>query len=252
MKSYKIVLLLLFPFTAFAQIPKSDQVKPFKVEDNFLNDTTFEKDNNDPQLVHMTIKNPKGTIVSQGSMKSNVKEGVWRNYSSTGSITSLEEFKNGKKNGSLLKFGPGTMISVDATYKDDSLHGQKTTYGTNNKIKSVENYVNGILHGNRKAYYDDGKLQEEATFKNGKKDGKAIWYLQNGQPSVEYTYSDGVLNGSAKEYNPKGAILREGKFVNDSEEGEWILHEDSNVTKKVIYKNGEITKSSIIAPPKIK
>ncbi len=252
MKSHKLVFLLLFPFAALAQIPKSDQIKPVRVEDNFLNDTTFEKDNTDPQLVRMIIKNPKGTIVSQGWMKSNEKHGVWRSYSSTGLITALEEFKNGKKNGSALKFGPGTQISIDATYKNDSLDGQKTTYGTNNKIRTIENYKNGILHGNRKAYYEDGKLQEEATFKNGKKDGKAIWYLQNGQPSVEYTYTDGVLNGTAKEYNPKGAILREGKFINDSEEGEWILYEDSNVTKKVIYKNGEIIKSSIIPPLKIK
>lgn len=252
MKSYKLLFLLLFPFAAIAQVPKSDMVKPVRVEDNFLNDTIIEKDNVDPTLVRLTVKNPKGTVVSQGWMKSNVKEGAWRYYSSIGLITSLEEYRNGKKNGSYIKFGPGTQISIDANYKEDSLNGQKTTYGTNNKLKSVENYKNGALHGNRKAYYDDGKLQEEATYKNGKKDGKAIWYLQNGQPSVEYTYTDGVLNGTAKEYNPKGAIMREGKFINDFEEGEWMLYEDSNVTKKVIYKNGEIIKSSIIAAPKIK
>lgn len=252
MKIHKLIFCLLFPFAALAQVPKSDQVKPVRVEDNFLNDTTFEKDNSDPQLIRLTVRNPKGTVVSQGYMKANAREGVWRFYSSTGLITSLEEYRNGKKNGSSLKFGPGTQITVDATYKDDSLNGQKTTFGNNSKIRSIENYKNGVLHGNRKAYYEDGKLQEDCTFKNGKKDGKAIWYLQSGQPSVEYTYTEGVLNGSAKEYNPKGAIMREGNFKNDTEEGEWILYEDSNVTKKVIYKNGEITKSSVIPPAKTK
>ncbi|MBK7573129.1 MAG: hypothetical protein IPI10_16515 [Bacteroidetes bacterium] len=85
-----------------------------------------------------------------------------------------------------------------------------------------------------------------------KKDGKAVWYLQSGQPSVEYTYTDGVLNGYSKEFNSKGAILREGNFKNDNEEGEWIMYEDSNVTKKVIYKSGEIIKSSVVAPAKAK
>ena len=62
----------------------------------------------------------------------------------------------------------------------------------------------------------------------------------------------GILNGYSKEYNSKGAILREGNFKNDNEEGEWIMYEDSNVTKKVIYKSGEIIKSSVVAPAKAK
>ena len=37
-----------------------------------------------------------------------------------------------------------------------------------------------------------------------------------------------------------------------NEDGEWIMYEDSNVTKKVIYKSGEIIKSSVVAPAKIK
>ena len=60
------------------------------------------------------------------------------------------------------------------------------------------------------------------------------------------------LKLNSKEYNSKGAILREGNFKNDNEEGEWIMYEDSNVTKKVIYKSGEIIKSSVVAPAKAK
>ena len=252
MKILKFLFLALLPTIANAQIPKTNIAKPQKIESTFLNDTTFEKDLNDPQSINIIVRNPKGMVVSQGRMKSNKKEGVWREYSSTGLITVLEEYKNGFKNGSSLKFGPGNQISIDATYKNDSLNGQKITYGNNGKIKSIEFYNNGLLNGDRKAFYDDGKIQEECTYKNGKKDGNAIWYLQNGQTSVQYNYTDGVLNGYAKEYSPKGVIIREGNFKNDNEEGEWTLYEDSNVTKKVIYKNGEIIKTSILPPAKIK
>ena len=75
MKSLRILLVLLFPTVLFAQVPKPISVPPKKIDDNFFNDTLFEKDNSDPQLIHLTVRNPKGVLVSQGSMKANKKAG---------------------------------------------------------------------------------------------------------------------------------------------------------------------------------
>src|SRR4051812_44943507 len=102
MKILRALILIIFPAITFAQVPKN-LVQAQKEESNFLNDTVFEKDNSDPGMIRLTIHSPKGIVLSQGNMKADKKEGVWREYSPSGSLFMIEEFKGGKKNGMSIK-----------------------------------------------------------------------------------------------------------------------------------------------------
>ncbi|MFN8166922.1 MAG: toxin-antitoxin system YwqK family antitoxin [Bacteroidia bacterium] len=230
---------------AFSQNTKEGpkmQIPARKIEQSYSGDTVITKDKSDPNREYCVIRNAKGQLSAQGSMYKGKKDGVWREYNNQGGLSRIEEYKNGIKSGASVELTFNNQVSADQTYKNDSLNGQKTTYNAGGRIRVIENFSNGILDGPRKSFYDDSKLQEESNYISGKRDGDTKWYFQSGNVSIEYTYKNGILEGPAKEYDSNGHIKREGQFKNDSEDGEWKMYEDTVLTKKVIFKGGEIVK----------
>ncbi len=245
MRLAKILPLILFPFVSFSQTNKP-MTPVQKVEQAYLNDTTYQKDELNHEIMNIVIHSPKGLVIAQGSLKNNKREGTWREYNNQGMFTTITEYHIGMKHGASVHFGNNNNLMDDETYSKDSLNGPKITYNNGGKIKVTEHYVNGVLDGDKKAYYDNGKVQEESTYINGQRNGMAKWYFQTGTPSIEYNYKMGELNGASKEYFSNGLISKEGNYLKDAEDGEWKIYNDSILVKKIIYKNGVTIKEQEI------
>ena len=249
----KLTLIILAVFTSLlvsAQTPNlvvpakptsqiASQVKPAGPQA----DTLITKDPTRPNREYWVIKNASGSVKMQGAMVNGQKDGAWREYGSNNNmLLKMEEYTMGKKDGASTTFTNSGMVSLDETYRNDTLNGTRLTYSQGARLKVVENFKKGQLDGERKSFYDDGKVQEEGFYIAGNRDGLTKWFLQSGTPSLEYTYKNGVLDGPSKSYDEKGAVKSEGNFVNDAEEGEWKEYVDGTLTKKIIYKNGNIIK----------
>lgn len=245
MKISIYLLLLSIPLVGQSQSIKSTTPTQ-RVEQAYLNDTTFQKDALNYELINVIIHSPKGIVIAQGSLKNKKREGTWREYNNQGLFANITEYHNGIKHGASIKFGMNNLVVTDETYTRDSLNGIKLTFNSGGKIKITENYVNGVLDGDKKAYYDNGKVQEESTYRNGQRNGIAKWYFQTGTPSIEYNYKMGELNGASKEYFSNGLISKEGNYLKDAEDGEWKIYNDSILVKKIIYKNGVTIKEQEI------
>lgn len=259
MKKSALLLLFSLPVLVIAQQPKQQpstgakpapavtanpkpQIRPLATAD-----TIITKDPDIPGREYITIINNAGALKVQGAKVNGLKEGVWREYSGNNNmLNKVEEYHLGKKNGAFTTFTASGMVSLDETYRNDTLHGKRLTYSQSARLKVVENFNKGVLDGERKSYYDDGKIQEESFYVNGNREGVTKWYMQNGTPSLEYTYKKGILDGPAKSFDDKGLVKQEGNFVNDVEEGEWREFTGGELSKKIIYKGGNVIKETVV------
>jgi antitoxin component YwqK of YwqJK toxin-antitoxin module len=259
MKNFTLLLLFSLPLLTTAQQPKQapvsgtkpapavsvnpkPQIKPIATADTIIT--------KDPEIAgreYMVVVNSAGALKVQGAKVNGLKEGVWREYSGNNNmLNKVEEYHLGKKNGAFTTFTTAGMVSLDETYRNDTLHGKRLTYSQGARLKVVENFNKGVLEGERKSYYDDGKIQEESFYANGNREGLTKWYMQSGIPSLEYTYKKGLLDGPAKAYDDKGLVKQEGNFMNDVEEGEWREYVGGELTKKIFYKSGTVVKETVV------
>ena len=105
-------------------------------------------------------------------------------------------------------------------------------------------FVDGLLEGKEIDYYFDGRKAYERNMKNGLKDGLQIEYSYEGEKSEEI-YNMGVLEVII-EYYPNNLKKSESIYNKDRKKDgmEIIYNSDGNVDKKILWKNGEIIKSS--------
>jgi len=125
---------------------------------NFFDDTkaksiiatrTFNPDDNSCYTI---FYDQKKNIVSEGKEVNKLREGQWKYYhKASKSIMILENYKNGK------------------------LDGTRTVYYPSGKIVDEIIYKNGLKEGVYKKYSESGIVMESSFFKNGEYDGEAIY-----------------------------------------------------------------------------
>ena len=197
------------------------------------------------------------------------KEGVWIGYHPNGLISSIDEFKGGKKNGVSIGIDVAGFYFKKDNYTNDTLDGPSILFSHSNgaKVQMEVTYKMGKVNGLKKVYYPEGSLQEEGNFINNLRDGVSKWYTQDRHLSIEYTYKKGDLNGIQKTFHTNGNIASEGNMINNLEEGEYVeyfqngklkligkyvygkkegvwneYNEDGKVIKAEKYKNNELKK----------
>ncbi len=239
-KTFRIYLLLQL-ITTFATGQSNSNIR---LEASLLPaDTQIIRNQAEPGREFWIVTNSKGIVTSQGYYFKEKKDGVWREYDrGNGILTKLEEYQNGRKHGAWMTFSLLGQVSIDETFFNDTLQGQRTLYRSNSRVHSFEFYKDGLLSGTKKSFYEDTKLQEEAQYVNGQRHGLSKWFLNNGNPSLEYTYNKGMLEGPSKEYDQNGKVKQEGNYSNNEKEGEWKIYEVEKLIQKITYKAGNIVK----------
>lgn len=128
------------------------------------------------------------------------------------------------KEGLYQRFDAQGKLVEEATYANDSLHGERKLFYPNGKLDVLETYRNGVFHGAYRKYYDNGTLQVEQTFDNGAMQGLSIRYYKNGVVAEKVTIVNNEENGPFTEYYENGKIMTEGSYQTydgePAEEGE--------------------------------
>ena len=136
----------------------------------------------------------------------------------TGGITYLPNETKPFTGKNICEFLNGQFKSK-GKYKDGKKDDHWIEWNMTGQILSDLNYKDGKLVGETKYdYHSNGHKFKEIISTNGKK--KHTFWHENGQKHIEGNYKDG------------------------KEEGEWLYyHENGELQKTRIFKNGEITKS---------
>src|SRR5690606_27804941 len=68
------------------------------------------------------------------------------------------------KTGNWTTYFKGKKVSVNETFVNDKLVGERTVYFLNGDIKEIQHYSHDIKTGNWKEFYEGGKIKTEATY----------------------------------------------------------------------------------------
>lgn len=132
--------------------------------------------------VRTTIFHTNEKKASEGVFMDQLKHGEWKYWDQDGTLITVENYKNGKKNGVWQVYSSETGILLEeSNYIEDKLHGTAKTFYIDGVPCTVENYVNGQRNGMAESYYIDGKLSIKGVFHEGLKIGIWNYYDQNGK-----------------------------------------------------------------------
>ncbi|PKB15610.1 toxin-antitoxin system YwqK family antitoxin [Flavobacterium sp. 5] len=146
----------------------------------------------------------KKNIVSEGKEINKLREGPWKYYHKASKvIMTLENYKNGK------------------------LEGTRTVYYPSGKIVDETIYKKGLKEGAYKKYSETGIVMESSFFKNGEYEGEAIYKDPNDQVIAKgmfkngkkvgmwQFFSDGKLTKEENMNKPKKPQLKRDKVKTD-------------------------------------
>ncbi len=219
----------------------------------------FEKPEGQVMTIHHIQANPdeivavnyytNGKKMSEGNYKNKKKEGLWRFYDDTESLTDESEYSNdllngvqrlyddqgnlvrifhyvnGKKEGEWKEFFKDGTLRAKGSYKNDVQNGEIIFYTPQGAYEIAGNYVNGLMHGNWRKYNKNNELEITTKYNYGKKiaekrmNGTFKDYWDNDIPKAEYTYEDGKKNGPFKEWYEMGTWEKVPMDVEGMEKG---------------------------------
>lgn len=141
------------------------------------------------------------------------REGICREFDSTGTVISASVYKNGK----LLGVGLADMDGIKT--------GHWKEFYEDGSLRAEGDYVQGQRFGEWIFYYRDGKIEQKGSYTKGELyDGQWIWYYKNGNVWRDEVYYYGIENGPFVEFSDSNTIVSEGEFVEGLEEGPWIYN----------------------------
>lgn len=195
---------------------------------------------------------PNGTKSSEGMLINGKPEGLWKSYHETGvlksigkrsrhqpdstwvfydkegNVTSIINYREGKKDGQRITFELGKKI-LEETYENDLKIGEELAFYPNCAIKRISPYQLSKLDGLQLEYDSTGLLQEmreykegillrlrkvNRTDKRGLKQGLWVELDDNRVVRREMTYRDNLLDGYLKTFDAKGELVKVQKYVN--------------------------------------
>ncbi len=160
------------------------------------------------------------------------KEGLWKLYHQNGTLSTIENLKNGHREGIYeLYLANGTKVS-SCFYLNGELHGLYEEWNESGKKIRECNYEKGSMHGMAKHYFDDGKLKMQGEYYYGSFD--KVWKIINAQGKQEafVHYDKGKLikkiyiNADVEEYYESGIPKLICTYVDGKKEGPYKEYYD--------------------------
>lgn len=149
---------------------------------------------------------PKAIVTS----KNGVKEGVERNYDSTGIIISGKVFKN------------GVLISKGVVDEAGKNQGPFEEFYSDGSLKCKGEYKNNKKSGPWVYFHPNGIEEQKGIYKNDLPEGEWNWYYPNKQLRRTETFVKGKEEGEIIEYDELGNLIIKGKYYEGLEDGDWI------------------------------
>lgn len=135
--------------------------------------------------------------VSEGKEIGKSREGEWKYYHKASKVVmTLENYKNGKLEGTRSVYYPDAKIAEEMTYKNGLKEGIYKKYGQNAILLEQSIFKDNLYNGDAIFYDSDGVMASKGKFLNGKKVGRWQFYLK-GKLTKEVNMSDPKSNYQA-------------------------------------------------------
>jgi antitoxin component YwqK of YwqJK toxin-antitoxin module len=203
---------------------------------------------------------PDGKLKMEIPFVKGLEQGLAREYSTTGDIITLIEYKRGfvidrlrinRRDGNNLRQGrwytfySNGNIHVEGNYQDDLKEGYFKEYAENGDLISVDKYMKDVKQAEaqeirkldiQNEYYPDGKIRTSGTYRNGTPEGIYREYNTMGQITRSLVYDMGIVIGEGfvkedgnrdghwKDLYPDGKIKAEGDYKDGKQIGEWKFY----------------------------
>lgn len=183
------LIFLLFLISIFAAC---DHPKPATPQNLDLEGFTIQDIPGAADIKRATLRDVKGKILEEGTIKDGRKHGIWTTYHKDRDVVaSIGSYVNGVPNGPVYEFGSYGHLEKISNFTNNVLDGRFVTMKNTHKIEEGT-YGNGILEGNFKKYYENKDVvQQEMNYKHNKLDGDVIYYNDKGEVTMRYVYKDG-------------------------------------------------------------
>lgn len=141
--------------------------------------------------------NSWGELIRKGEIyykkKGNIPyTGVLRNYFSTGEISLINNFKDGKQHGSFKSFHRNGNLAMEGQFVDGKQHGLWSEYYDNGELYWKLEYIKGVeANGPFKMFHKNGKIKSEVVYSEGKPASNWIFYDEHGKKERIDIYEDG-------------------------------------------------------------
>lgn len=125
--------------------------------------------------------NQNNNKVSEGKLVNKQYEGEWKYYhKDSPTIMTIENYKNGKLDGTRKVFYKNGKIAEETNYKQGKKEGTYKKYAENGVVLENSNYKNDLYAGQAIFKNGEDKLVAQGVFTNGKKTG--MWeFLEKGK-----------------------------------------------------------------------
>jgi antitoxin component YwqK of YwqJK toxin-antitoxin module len=182
-------------------------------------------------------------LVEKGEYKEGVKNGLFIEYYSDGSIKSERPITDGKVNGIIKTYFTDGKLESQKGYKNSVEHGIEQRWQWRTGEQTVDaNYVDGVPDGKQVRHITSniGNYIEISYFEKGVQTGDFTRTWTNGEMYVQGKYKDGKREGVWNEYRSNGKPEKRITYVNDKRNGEYTtFFNDGNVEKTETYINGQ-------------
>ncbi len=146
----------------------------------------------------------KEKVQAEGNYFDKKKDSIWNYYNEAEYLITIENYKNGQKNGEYKVFNQAGQLNLESHYENDTIIGESIEYYENGAVFRLINYQNGKRNGVFKLFYTSGNLLSTGNYKQDIRD--SIWtsYSENGEIEFLDYYDKGLFQ---KRTDKDGNIL---------------------------------------------
>lgn len=214
----------------FADDKMHGYLKEYSLSGSLLNTTKYVNgiaQTNVPELTKLDVKTEyydNGQVHFTRTYKGDVAEGIHREFSPEGKVTSAQIFVDGVLTAEGILDTAGRQQGIWKEFHPDG------------KLKSQGEYLNSKRIGEWVFYHPNGKVEQKGTYdKKGKAQGSWKWFYESGNILLEENYRNGLVDGMMTEYSDSGKVITKGEYIDGLKEGEWML-ELQGYREEGIYK----------------
>lgn len=120
--------------------------------------------------VFQLLENGKDTLSVQ-EYKNGKEDGTWKQFYSTNKIKELRYFKAGLKEGKYTSWWENGKLKAIYLFKNGEYEGPFKEWLPNGKLYKEMHYHKGYEEGSQKVWYDSGKIKSNYQMVNGRRFG---------------------------------------------------------------------------------
>ncbi len=188
-------------------------------------------------------QNPRSNF-ERGRYVKGVKEGTWVEYQNVGVVVTIQNYKQGKKDGIFIYFDDHGHINKEEFYENDlpilthktydhgrvlrevsfvngMIQGMVREFYPSGNVKSEGIFIDNLPNGIHKSYFDNGKVFSEYNYVNGSKEGIQKFFDSDGNLVMQANYKNNLMDGLYQEFFPNGKVETEGKYKEGRKVGIW-------------------------------